>query len=209
MHRGPLDWGLSGQPRNSNSALPYDEKPVAPYHHPVLDVSLLAGILPAHLRVRGEVVLGTVAGERLHKPGDPCGDPVQRDVQLQPVPADVENGLRDNNGSGRHDIPVLQRHPGAAGGRLLLAVDSLLPCGDVHREDEDEEVLIHVDVAEDTELGLPGRVARGSGWLGPGPGSGPEVLQALQYPVDYPLPWSGPNMCVRELELSNSDVYLP
>lgn len=78
----------------------------------------------------------------------------------QPVPADVEDGLRDYNGAAGDDIPLLQRLPQPDRGRLLLAAHGVLPSGDVHRQEEDEEVLVHLDVAQDPELGLPGGVAR-------------------------------------------------
>lgn len=61
-----------------------------------------------------------------------------------------------------------------------MAIDRVLPGGDVHRKDEHAQVLLHVGVAENTELGLSGCVARCGSWFGPRTDPKSQDIQALQ-----------------------------
>ncbi|KAI6689174.1 hypothetical protein NL676_026002 [Syzygium grande] len=76
-------------------------------------------------------------------------------------------------------FPFFNDFLGLLGAASFWPLTVYFPGGDVHREDEDAQVLLHVDVAEDTELGLPGRVARRGRWFGPGTDPRSQDIQAL------------------------------
>ncbi|KAM2843548.1 hypothetical protein COP1_026245 [Malus domestica] len=57
--------------------------------------------------------------------------------------------------------PVLQRLPGIARSSLLLTANSLLPDRDVHsKKKKNAQLHFHLDLDEDSELGVPGKIAR-------------------------------------------------
>ncbi|KAF7018527.1 hypothetical protein CFC21_031808, partial [Triticum aestivum] len=117
----------------------------------------LPGLLPAHLRRRGELGRGTVAGLGLRRP--PVPSLRRRQVRRQHVQDGVEDGVRRREHHTCHLAALLQRHPWAPRRARVLAAHRVLPRGDVHPAEQSEEVLLEVGGAAEPEL----RVFRGDG----------------------------------------------
>ncbi|XP_044961019.1 uncharacterized protein LOC123412133 isoform X1 [Hordeum vulgare subsp. vulgare] len=124
----------------------------------------IPGVLPAHLRRRGELRRRDLAQRRVHHPGAPRRRRQAARVQPQPLQADVEDGVRDGEHAARHPHALLQRHPRLPGRHRVLAAHRLLPRGDVHPAAGDTEVHDEVGGAADAQLPLlPGVARRGGG----------------------------------------------
>lgn len=67
-----------------------------------------AGFLSTHLRLRGVMQQGTMAGEQIHNSRIPTQASILGSLQGELLQADMENGVRGSHGGARHDLPVLQ-----------------------------------------------------------------------------------------------------
>ena len=117
--------------------------------------TLLPGVLPAHLRLRGAPRRGCLAGQRLHRQGAPRGA-----LGDQPLPPHVAVGVRVLHHRRRHAAALLRRRGGPPRRRLLLAAHRLLPRRDVHQAAPRAPGEHHVVLPPDAQRHLPLRIHR-------------------------------------------------
>lgn len=117
-------------------------------------IPVCTGFLPARIWVRREEVQKEVAWEQVHNRRVRHWCSILWCILHQLLQTGVENSVRYSHSCDSHDISILQWLLGSAWGSLFLAIDRLLPHWDVYRPGQVAKVLLHVDVAQDIELGL-------------------------------------------------------
>ena len=141
--------------------------------------STLAGFLPAHIRFRRDPLPQPLAGKQTdnkrarHKP------PISRSLPHQLLPASVANRLCNRDSRDSDDLPFLQRLPRVDRGSIVLSTNSVFPHRNAHRAVENAQVFLHLDMAEDPDLGVPDRVARCRCRVHSGACYRPQNIQAL------------------------------
>nr|ACN36376.1 unknown [Zea mays] len=124
----------------------------------------LPGLLPAAVRLRGEVGRAAVAGLGVHHrggrgPAPAPGEPAAV-LQGEPVPGDVADGVRRGHDGRVHAAALLQRRGGLPGRARLLAAHRLLPRRDVRGAEEGAAVELPVGVPADAQPRLPRHLHR-------------------------------------------------
>ncbi|GFY96039.1 amino acid permease 6 [Actinidia rufa] len=101
-------------------------------------------------------------------------------LPYQLLPASVANRLRNSDSRDRDDLPFLQRLPRVDWGSIVLSSNSVFPHRNAHRAVKNAQVFLHLDMAEDPELGLPDRVAHCRCRIHSGASYRPQNIQALR-----------------------------
>lgn len=106
-----------------------------------------------------------MAGKQTDHQGTCCQHSSVWCLLHQHVQIGVEITVCDSNSSDRDDLPVLQQLPRLDRSSVVLSADSIFPDRDAHCTGQGTQVLHQMGMAQDTQLGLLGCVARRGCWF--------------------------------------------
>jgi len=98
------------------------------------------GLHVDNLRLHRAMVFQKMAQQCIPQNEVQCETPRKAHIQIEHVPLDLVNSVRDHHHHHLHGHSLLQRCAGHSGGYRFLAFDSLLPYRDVHASSQCEEM---------------------------------------------------------------------